>query len=170
MVAWILLETQILRPHSKPTKSGTLEWEPRNLYFSQALSPPLPPPWLWCPLDFEKTLIWRWAPRVQRLAHWVLSTWCWATSSALKMGCPFQNSNSKQNSSQPEECQNHICSGNRASSFYQPPERCSYLCQGCPSLLGVVKRKKESEATQSCPTLCSPMNCSLPGSSIHGIF
>ena len=26
------------------------------------------------------------------------------------------------------------------------------------------------EVTQSCPTLCDPMDCSLPGSSIHGIF
>ena len=29
---------------------------------------------------------------------------------------------------------------------------------------------KWSEVTQSCPTLCDPMGCSLPGSSIHGIF
>ena len=29
--------------------------------------------------------------------------------------------------------------------------------------------KKESEVAQSCPTLCDPMDCSLPGSSIHGI-
>ena len=28
----------------------------------------------------------------------------------------------------------------------------------------------ESEVAQSCPTLCDPMDCSLPGSSIHGIF
>ena len=28
----------------------------------------------------------------------------------------------------------------------------------------------ESEVTQSCPTLCNPMDCSLPRSSIHGIF
>ena len=28
----------------------------------------------------------------------------------------------------------------------------------------------ESEVAQSCPTLCSPMDCSLPGSSVHGIF
>ena len=28
----------------------------------------------------------------------------------------------------------------------------------------------ESEVTQSCPTLCDTMDCSLPGSSIHGIF
>ena len=30
--------------------------------------------------------------------------------------------------------------------------------------------KKESEVTQSCPTLCDTMDCSLPGSSVHGIF
>ena len=30
--------------------------------------------------------------------------------------------------------------------------------------------KKESEVAQSCPTLCNTMDCSLPGSSIHGIF
>ena len=29
---------------------------------------------------------------------------------------------------------------------------------------------KWSEVTQSCPTLCDPMNCSLPGSSLHGIL
>ena len=32
------------------------------------------------------------------------------------------------------------------------------------------ERKKESEVIQSCLTLCNPMNCSLPGSSLHGIF
>ena len=32
------------------------------------------------------------------------------------------------------------------------------------------KMKSESEVTQSCPTLSDPMDCSLPGSSIHGIF
>ena len=31
-------------------------------------------------------------------------------------------------------------------------------------------RKEESEVTQSCPTLCNPVDCSLPGSSVHGIF
>ena len=28
----------------------------------------------------------------------------------------------------------------------------------------------ESEIAQLCPTLCNPMDCSLPGSSIHGLF
>ena len=30
--------------------------------------------------------------------------------------------------------------------------------------------QSESEVTQSCPTLCNPMDCSLPGSSVRGIF
>ena len=33
-----------------------------------------------------------------------------------------------------------------------------------------MKVKSKSEVTQSCPTLSDPMDCSLPGSSIHGIF
>ena len=30
--------------------------------------------------------------------------------------------------------------------------------------------RKEREVTQSCPILCDPMDCNLPGSSVHGIF
>ena len=37
-------------------------------------------------------------------------------------------------------------------------------------LLQCMKIKSESEVTQSCSTLSDPMDCSLPGSSIHGIF
>ena len=33
-----------------------------------------------------------------------------------------------------------------------------------------MKVKSESEVSQSCPTLRDPMDCSLPGSSVHGIF
>ena len=33
-----------------------------------------------------------------------------------------------------------------------------------------MKLKSEREFIQSCPTLSDPMDCSLPGSSIHGIF
>ena len=40
---------------------------------------------------------------------------------------------------------------------------CHYLLQG-------MKMKSESEVAQSCLTLSDPMDCSLPGSSIHGIF
>ena len=41
---------------------------------------------------------------------------------------------------------------------------------GCRFLLQCMKVKSESEVAQSCPTLSNPMDCSLPGSSIHGIF
>ena len=53
---------------------------------------------------------------------------------------------------------------------------------GSPALVGgffttsatweacLVTRKSESEVAQSCPTLCDHMDCSLPGSSVHGIF
>ena len=33
-----------------------------------------------------------------------------------------------------------------------------------------MKVKSENEVAQSCPTLCNPMGCSPPGSSVHGIF
>ena len=33
-----------------------------------------------------------------------------------------------------------------------------------------MKAKSESEVAQSCPTLSDPMDCSPPGSSVHGIF
>ena len=41
---------------------------------------------------------------------------------------------------------------------------------GCHFLLQCMKVKSEREVTQSCPTLSNPMDCSLPDSSIHGIF
>ena len=41
---------------------------------------------------------------------------------------------------------------------------------GCHFLLQSIKVKSESEVTQLCPTLRDPMDCSLPGSSVHGIF
>ena len=41
---------------------------------------------------------------------------------------------------------------------------------GCHFLLQCMKVKSESQVAQSCLTLGDPMDCSLPGSSIHGIF
>ena len=48
-----------------------------------------------------------------------------------------------------------------------------HLMQRADSLektLMLGKTDSDSEVTQSCPTLCDPMNCSLPGSSTHRIF
>ena len=41
---------------------------------------------------------------------------------------------------------------------------------GCHFLLQCMKVKSESEVVQSCLTLRYPMDCSPPGSSVHGIF
>ena len=41
---------------------------------------------------------------------------------------------------------------------------------GCHFLLQCMKVKSETEVAQSCPTLSDPMDCGLPGSSVHGIF
>ena len=41
---------------------------------------------------------------------------------------------------------------------------------GCHFLLQRMKVKSDSEVAQSCPTLSDPMDCSLPGSFVHGIF
>ena len=41
---------------------------------------------------------------------------------------------------------------------------------GCHFLLQIMKMKSESEVAQLCLTLRDPTDCSLPGSSVHGIF
>ena len=41
---------------------------------------------------------------------------------------------------------------------------------GCYFLLQRMKVRSESEVAQSCPTLSNPMDFSLPGSSVHGVF
>ena len=41
---------------------------------------------------------------------------------------------------------------------------------GLPFLSPMHESERESEVAQSCLTLSDPMDCSLPGSSVHGIF
>ena len=41
---------------------------------------------------------------------------------------------------------------------------------GCHFRLQCMKVKSDSEVAQWCPTLSDPMDCSPPGSSVHGIF
>ena len=45
-----------------------------------------------------------------------------------------------------------------------------YTEVGCHFLLQCMKVKSEREVTESCPTLSDPMDCSPPGSSVHGIL
>ena len=59
-------------------------------------------------------------------------------------------------------------------STYMKSNSC--MCVGMKSSQPTFKcrvpydSESESEVAQSCPTLCDPRDCSLPGSSIHGIF
>ena len=45
-----------------------------------------------------------------------------------------------------------------------------HLLLGRKAMTNLKWKKSESEVAQSCPTLCDPMDCSLPGSSVHGIL
>ena len=56
--------------------------------------------------------------------------------------------------------------------YSQPRDWIRVSCIGRQILYRWVSREGEGEGevTQSCPTLCDPMDCILPGSSVHGIF
>ena len=46
-----------------------------------------------------------------------------------------------------------------------------WICSGASQSLWFFSLwKSEGEVAQSCPTLCDHIGCSLPGSSIHGVF
>ena len=55
---------------------------------------------------------------------------------------------------------------NRLPSLWDPPDKNTGV--NCYFLLQCMKVRSESEVTQPCATLSDPMDCSLPGSSVHG--
>ena len=61
-----------------------------------------------------------------------------------------------------------LCDPTRLPRPWDSPGKNSGV--GCHFLLQCMKVKSESEVAQSCTTLSDSMDCSLPGSSIHGIF
>ena len=68
----------------------------------------------------------------------------------------------------PTLCDPHRRQPTRLSHPWDSPGKNTGV--GCHFLLQCMKVKSESEVTQSCPTPSDPMDCSLPGSSAHGIF
>ena len=56
------------------------------------------------------------------------------------------------------------------TAAHQAPPSLGFSRQEHWSGLPFPSSMRESEVAQSCPTLCDPMDCSLPGSSIRGIF
>ena len=47
---------------------------------------------------------------------------------------------------------------------------CVYIYTRTHMCMCIYIYENESEVAQSCPALCDPMDCGLPGSSVHGIF
>ena len=62
-----------------------------------------------------------------------------------------------------------LYANHHAATWKNGPKVKLYL-QNYNIQLRIVNEVKWSEVAQSCPTLCDPMDCSLPGSSVHGIF
>ena len=66
-----------------------------------------------------------------------------------------------------------LCATPQMAAHQAPPSR-GFSSQehwsGLPFLSPIHEVKSESEVDQSCLTLSDPMDCSLPGSSAHGIF
>ena len=56
-----------------------------------------------------------------------------------------------------------LCATPQTAAHQAPQVDCHFLLQ-------CMKVKSESEVAQSCPTLSDPMDCSLRGCSVHGIF
>ena len=63
-----------------------------------------------------------------------------------------------------------LCATLETTAHQAPPSLGKNTGVGCHFLLQRMEVKSESEVAQSCPTLSDPMDCSLPGSSVHGIF
>ena len=71
----------------------------------------------------------------------------------------------------------HINTPIRNKKFFKRENRnpesvagCLFIEAGLTSKMMISNLKSESKIAQSCPILCDPMDCSPPGSSIHGIF
>ena len=80
-----------------------------------------------------------------------------------KQGCCCQATSVLSNSVQPRRRQ-----PTRLPRPWDSPGKNTGV--GCHFLLQCMKVKRESEIAQSCLTLSNPMDCSLPGSSIHWIL
>ena len=80
----------------------------------------------------------------------------------------WENAAAKSLQSCPTLCEPHRQQPIRLPRPWDSPGKNTGV--GCHSFLHCVKVKSESEVGQSCLTHGDPIDCSLPGSSVHGIF
>ena len=83
-------------------------------------------------------------------------------------GSPVVAAAAKSLQSCPTLCDPHRWQPTRLPRPWNSPGKNTGV--GCHFLLQRMKVKSESKVSQSCPSLSDPMDCSLPGSSVHGIF
>ena len=86
----------------------------------------------------------------------------------LRHSKPAAAAAAKSLQSCPTLCDPHRWQPTRLPCLWDSPGKNTGV--GCHFLLQCMKVKSESEVTQSCLTFSDPMDCSPPGSSVHGIF
>ena len=92
----------------------------------------------------------------------------WRTNKVLLCSAAAAAAAAKSLQSCPTLCDPHRRQPTRLPRPWDSPGKNTGV--GCHFLLQCRKVKSEREVAQSCPTLSDPMDCSLPGSSAHGIF
>ena len=86
---------------------------------------------------------------------------------SLKKSCDQPAAAAKSCQSCPTRCAQQTAAHQARRPWESPGKNTAV---GCHFLLQCRKVKSESQAAQLCPTLSDPMDCSLPGPSIHGMF
>ena len=116
----------------------------------------------WVPIFFSRGSS---LPRNQTSIPWIgrQILYHWATTEVLHIHCCCQVTSVVSNSVPP-----HRWQPTRLPHPWDSPGKNTEVV--CHFLLQCMKVKIESEVAQSCPTLSDPMDCSLLGSSVHGIF
>ena len=123
----------------------------------------------WVAISFSKgssrTRDWTYIPWVSCICGWILHHWA-TLEAPVYVYIHSASANSLQ--SCPTLCNPHRRQPTRLPRPWDSPG--NNIGVGCHFLLQCMKVKSESEVAQSCLTLCDPMNCSPPGSSVHGVF
>ena len=178
---YIVTEPQFEVPESYSKFPLTICFTYGSVYVSMLLSPfvPLPPPRL-CPQVRFLCLRLHCCPADRLISTILLDSICMSYLRVLKGEAWHQKQKSKNlvhlscfcccqvASVVSDSVRPHRGQPTRLPCPWDSPGKNTRV--GCHFLLQCMKVKSENEVTQSCPTLRDPMDCSLPGSSIHGIF
>ena len=117
----------------------------------------------WVAISFSNA--WKWKVKVKSLSRvWPLAT-PWTAAYQAPLDWPCSNSEISWN-------KGTYLGATKPTPGQSIRGNCETVLEANTEnlVLSLMAQKARSEVTQSCPTLCDPMDCSLPGSSVHGIF